>query len=108
MNFNIKKTMINLIVTILLFLIILTFINCINYQHKQAIESDHKKIKAILDKALLSNDPIKSFNEAVPKIKEYPTVDSVWVSGTTFYVKYKKGGLVSWTVSPDKLIKNDN
>ncbi len=105
MNYFLKKNMIIFVLIILLSVILIVYFTCSNYHYRRSIESDHKEIKAILDEALLSSDPIKSFNEVLPKIKNYTTVDSVWISRITFYVKYKKGGIVSWSVSPDKLKK---
>jgi len=93
-----------LIIAILV-VIIVSAINIKKYQFKQEIESDHKEIKKILDEALLSNEPIIKLNEAIPKINKYSTVDSVWFSGLTIFVKYKKGGLVSWSISPENLNK---
>lgn len=72
---------------------------------KSTIRGDHEEIKAILDKALLSDDPIQSFQEALPRIRKFSSVDSAWVKGLTLYVKYNKGGIVSWSASPNDLTK---
>jgi hypothetical protein len=101
MNYFFKKTTAIFITIVVLILILSTCFVFMNYKHKQSIESDHKKIKAMMDDALLSADPIKRFDELFPKIISHPRVDSVWISGTTLYLKYKKGGLVSWSVTPE-------
>ncbi len=61
------------------------------------IRKDHAAIKELMDKSILSADPIASFQVNLPTVRSFTSVDSVWVSGRVFYVQYKKGGLVSWT-----------
>jgi hypothetical protein len=63
-----------------------------------SIRRDHKEISTILDKALLSEAPVDSFRAALARVQAYSTVDSAWISGLSFFVKYKHGGIVSWTV----------
>ncbi len=94
----------NKILEIIFFLLILTLFiallfSCINHEMRNHITDDHKKIKTLLDEALLSNDPMMDFKRLLPEIREYSTVDSAWISGLTFYVKYKKSGVVTWTIS---------
>jgi len=62
-----------------------------------AIHRDHEAISRLLDAALLSDNPRREFQNALPRVRAYATVDSAWTDGTTFFVLYKEGGIVSWT-----------
>jgi hypothetical protein len=64
----------------------------------ERIKKDHAEIAAMLDRALLSATPIDSIKSIIADVRSYPSVDSAWLSGSSFFVKYKKGGIVSWTV----------
>ncbi len=68
------------------------------------IQQDHAEISKLLDEAILSEDPLRSFHAVLPKIQSFASVDSAWISGNTFYVRYKNAGNVSWTAP----IKNTN
>jgi hypothetical protein len=61
------------------------------------------EIKALLDKAVLSDDPIQQFKEALPKVQGYSSVDSAWVTNSAIFVKLKKGSTVSWVASPENI-----
>lgn len=69
-------------------------------QGLDGVKRDNAEISKILDAALLSEAPIDSFRVALPKVQSYPTVDSAWIDGSTFFVKYKQGGIVSWIATP--------
>lgn len=63
------------------------------------MKSDYQSIKIILDSAIISNEPNRKFMEALPKVKQFSTVDTAWINGSSFFVKFKKGGTVSWMSS---------
>ncbi len=65
-----------------------------------SIKRDHESISSVLDKALLSANPKLEFENALEKVRAYPSVDAAWISGFSFFVKYKEGGIVSWTIQP--------
>lgn len=67
---------------------------------EDAIKRDHAAIAALLDKALLEPDPRRAFEQALPVVRTYASVDSAWISGSTFIVAYKGGGTVTWMVPP--------
>jgi hypothetical protein len=69
-------------------------------QNVTRLKQDHEEITKILDRAMLSDAPVDSFKAAFERVKKYPSVDSVWISGVSFFIKYKQGGIVSWTVPP--------
>jgi hypothetical protein len=62
------------------------------------IRKDHAAISSILDKAVLSENPKREFENSLDKVRSYASVDSAWISGSSFFVKYKQGGIVSWMV----------
>ena len=62
------------------------------------LKRDHEAIASILDKALLDENPKRAFESSLEKIRSYASVDSAWISGLSFFVKYKEGGIVSWTI----------
>ncbi|MEI6885378.1 MAG: hypothetical protein WCO02_12885 [Bacteroidota bacterium] len=72
------------------------------------VKDEFEQIKTMLDKALLSNDPQKSFSEALPKVRKFSTVDSAWIESRTFLVKFKSGGIVSWIITDNNLNKISN
>jgi hypothetical protein len=84
----------------------MSFSSCTDSKNsKSKLKSEHEEIAAIMDKALLGNDPVQSFHDALPRIRAYASVDSAWISGMALYVKYVEGGIVSWSASPDDLPK---
>lgn len=64
------------------------------------MKDEVQQIKSILDKSLLDEDPSKSFKEVLPKIRSYSSVDSAWTTNMAFFVKFKKGGTMSWIITP--------
>jgi hypothetical protein len=62
------------------------------------LKRDHEAISSILDKALLNENPKREFESSLEKVRSYTSVDSAWISGQSFFVKYKEGGVVSWTI----------
>jgi hypothetical protein len=71
-----------------------------NSQTDSEIKRDNAEISRLLDEALLSSSPIDAFHALLSKVRSYPSVDSAWVNGRTFFVQYKGGGVVSWTSPP--------
>ena len=67
------------------------------------MKRDHEAISSLLDKAILSENPKQEFASALEKVRTYSSVDSAWISGSSFFVKYKQGGVVSWTIPPPTL-----
>jgi hypothetical protein len=73
--------------------------------HTSAIQRDHEAISRLLDAALLSDNPRREFQDALPRVRAFATVDSAWTDGNTFFVVYKEGGLVSWTAPPGRNVR---
>ncbi len=73
--------------------------------HTSAIRRDHAAISRLLDAALLSEHPRREFQDALPRVRAFATVDSAWTDGNTFFVIYKEGGLVSWTAPPERNVQ---
>jgi len=90
--FNMKKIILSLVIII----IVISLLFLLKIKN---IESDHKQIKEICDKALISNNPEEQFQKAISKIKDFKTVEKVWFLSNTLYVKYKDGGQVSWSIT---------
>lgn len=66
----------------------------------EVIKRDHAAIAALLDKALVEPDPLQAFERALPTVRSFASVDSAWISGSTFFVAYKGGGKVTWMIPP--------
>jgi hypothetical protein len=65
-------------------------------------KADHEAISRILDAAVLSSSPVREFARALPEVRTFASVDSAWIDGATFFVKFRDGGgPVSWTAPPD-------
>jgi hypothetical protein len=64
------------------------------------IRRDHEAISRILDAAVLSDSPSAEFKKALTVVRSYASVDSAWIDGANFYVKFKSGGIVTWTAPP--------
>jgi hypothetical protein len=69
--------------------------------HISAIGRDHAAISKMLDAALLSDNPRRDFQTILPEVRSFSAVDSAWTDGTTFFVRYREGGIVSWTAPPE-------
>ena len=80
---------------------------CAQHEESQtsAIHRDHEAISQLLDAALLSEDPRREFQNALPRVRAFATVDSAWMDGNSFFVVYKEGGLVSWTAPPGRNVR---
>lgn len=72
------------------------------------VKDEFQQIKTMLDQALLSDDPHKSFEEALPEVRKFSTVDSAWIENRTFLVRLKSGGIVSWIITDNNLNKISN
>lgn len=96
MNENIYLSIVK---KLLLFSFVVLVISC-KPSNKVQMQNQTEEIKSILDSAMLSESPMQKFTEVLPRIKEYSCVDSAWIADLGFYVKYKKGGTVSWLLNP--------
>ena len=88
-------------------LILIGFFSCQSNQVQTKSIAGHMKtelteIKSLIDKALLSDNPIAEFKNLLPKVKEYKSIDSAWMTNSAFYVKVKNGAVLSWLIQPDK------
>jgi hypothetical protein len=70
------------------------------------MKNEFTEIKAMLDKAVISNDPIKRFEELLPKVKSYSSVDSAWITNSAIFVKIKGGSVLSWIANPEQIKPN--
>ncbi|MGB4414678.1 MAG: hypothetical protein WBI53_07310 [Paludibacter sp.] len=83
-------------------ILVIFIIYCFSYSgqiEKGKMKSDYQSIKIILDSAIVSDEPNRKFREALPKVKQFSTVDSAWINSSSFFVKFKKGGTVTWMSS---------
>lgn len=62
------------------------------------MKTDINTITKQMDEALMSDDPLSEFKKLLPKIKQYKTVDSTWITGYSVWVKFKDGGKLSWII----------
>jgi hypothetical protein len=69
------------------------------------VSRDHKAISALLEAAMLSDQPAREFRAVLPKVRAFPSVDSAWTDGISFFVKYREGGTVAWTAPPQPMTK---
>lgn len=107
-DFNLKFLSRKQTVLLFLFVIILFLFACKSPESQKILpprnmNEEMVEIKALLDKAALGNDPILQFKEALPKVQGYSSVDSVWITNTAIFVKFKKGSTISWTVNPEDI-----
>jgi hypothetical protein len=92
-----------LLASLLLSFTVPFFAGCVrNVSEAEKLRLDHEEIEAILDKALLSDNPAQEFISVLPRVRSYGSVDSAWIEGKTFYVKYTHGGTVTWIVPPEQ------
>jgi hypothetical protein len=82
-------------------LLLLSFACAFEGVHTSGISRDHAAISKLLDAALLSDNPRSEFQTILPEVRSFSAVDSAWTDGTTFFVRYREGGIVSWTVPPE-------
>jgi hypothetical protein len=69
------------------------------------MKHDHEAISRILDAAVLSDKPSREFQKALAPVRAFSSVDSAWTDGTSFFVKYINGGVVTWTAPPEPRIQ---
>ncbi|MEI7661619.1 MAG: hypothetical protein WCK34_05465 [Bacteroidota bacterium] len=67
------------------------------------MSDEYIQIKAILDHAVLSENPMKRLSEALPKVRQFASVDSAWITGNGIFVKFSKGATISWIVNPEDI-----
>jgi hypothetical protein len=86
----------------IIIMLLMAFAGCGQHdsQSGDSLKRDHAAISKMLDSALLSEAPIDSFRVVLETVKSFPSVDSAWIDGVTFYVKYKQGGILAWTAPP--------
>jgi hypothetical protein len=70
------------------------------------VKRDHEAINRILSAAVLSDQPDREFRKALTSVRSFPSVDSAWTDGTSFFVRYRKGGTVTWTAPPEPNTEN--
>lgn len=97
----------DIVAPLITLLLLLALLGGCAHQESQtsAIHRDHEAISRLLDAALLSDNPRREFQAALPRVRAFATVDSAWTDGDTFFVIYKEGGLVSWTATPGRNIR---
>jgi hypothetical protein len=72
------------------------------------IRRDHEAISQLLDSAVLSDSPAREFLKALSAVRGYASVDSAWIDGVSFFVRYKNGGIVTWTAPPQPPIQGQH
>ena len=70
------------------------------------MEDEYKIVQEKMDSALMSDDPLKAFQDLLPEINKYNCVDSAWIEGPAAWIQYHKGGKQSWFISTEG--KNTN
>lgn len=95
-----NKNIYLLIIKKLLLIFFVVILSSCKPSNNVQMRNQTDEIKSILDSAMLSEHPMQKFTEVLPRIKEYSSVDSAWIADLGFYVKYKKGGTVSWLLNP--------
>jgi len=73
---------------------------------KEVIAS-YEKIDEKAGKILLEDGTSEDFEKLIPEIQNYPMVEEVWVEDNALWIKFQKGGLVSWLIIPDELFPID-
>ena len=84
------RDIVALLNTLLLFLALLG--GCAQHEESQtsAIHRDHEAISRLLDAALLSEDPRREFQNALPRVRAFAAVDSAWTDGNLSLSSTKK------------------
>jgi hypothetical protein len=67
----------------------------------QAIKTGYDEISLTLDDALLSDDPIAAFKQALPVIKTKTAVEDAWSDSLSLFVKFEHGGIIVWSKMSD-------
>lgn len=61
-----------------------------------ATAQQYRSIQTMLDRAVVAADPVRSLAAAIPRVRAYSVVDSVWMQGNELYVHFRNGGTASW------------
>ncbi len=68
-------------------------------EEKIVVEQTHETVSVTADSILLTENPIQGFEQMLLTYKNNPNVENAWITEEALYVKYKKGGIVSWYIS---------
>ncbi|MBN2106749.1 MAG: hypothetical protein JW832_04925 [Deltaproteobacteria bacterium] len=73
-------------------------------KQKEAIIETHEAISESADAILLQKNPFEKFEEMLPEYKSYSNVEDAWVTDDALHVKYKRGGIAVWQITPDYIL----
>lgn len=71
---------------------------------KQEMISSYNNIATIADAILLGDNPIEELTQNIQSFTAQPGVENVWVADNSLFVKFTKGNIVSWYVTPDFIV----
>jgi uncharacterized protein YfaP (DUF2135 family) len=79
--------------------------NRLSNADKELIVSEYKVLNDNISEILLKDDCTKEdFEEIIPYIHEYSSVKKAWIDGDALFVKFKKGGIISWIIRSEMII----
>lgn len=71
---------------------------------KQEIITSYNNIAAVADPILMSDNPIEQLNQNLQFFSGQAGVENVWIADNSLFVKFTKGNVVSWYVTPDFIV----
>ncbi len=101
------------IVIVLSAIVIATILNCsdngvtneeqegLSNEEQEAIEQSYAAVSVTADSILIIEDPISGFENILTTYLNDPNIENAWISENALYIKYEKGGIVSWYISSE-------
>jgi len=72
---------------------------------KELIQSEYAEMNDTISTVLLKDDcTTADFEQIIPAIQKYSSVEKAWVDGSVLFVKFKKGGTVGWIIHSEMII----
>jgi len=73
-------------------------------EEKQQIINTNNEISASADSLMDSDDPIQKFSQMLSYYKNLPGVENAWVTNQGLFIRYKKGGVISYNLGSDVVV----
>ena len=73
-------------------------------EEKQEILQSYEEISVTADSILFTENPIEGFEQMLSIYESDTAVENAWVTDDALYIKYEKGGIVSWNITPEFII----
>jgi len=68
-------------------------------EEQEIIEQTHSNVTVTADSVLITENPMQGFEQMLSTYQNDPNIENAWLTDNALFVKYKKGGIVSWSTT---------